>query len=217
MENYLNIYADPNTRFVAFKELIVFGFEVLKPSFLIQEIKGLKEEKKAMDQNLQLGLNSRLQRFIFEYLVDTVRIMIFYENYMKAELIKADFCVHKIDRNNPAFKSLANQQTKRPVLLKEISAIIPFEVIHLNGENTITHPAILPSTIDLNVLLMKEKYSKWFRLDKDLINWLKKIRDERNKIHLINFFEFSLSDELILYLEKTIAFAAKLVQEIVPN
>jgi len=217
MDNRLDIYCDHHSRLKAYNELIGFGIEVLKPALLICDIEGLNEEKEAWDREVQQELSPRLQQFIFEYLIDTVRIMVFYENYMKAELIKADFCVHKLNWNNTAFKTLASQQKKRPVTLEEINAIMPFDVIHVNGVNTITHPAILTSTIDLNVLLNEGKYLKCYHLEKDSINWLNKIRDERNKIHLINNLEFSFSDELILNLEKTIAFADKLAQEINPN
>lgn len=68
-------------------------------------------------------LTKEIMEFSFKYLIDFVRILIFFENYMKAELIVKGFTIHLIKKEDLNFKSLAKEQISKPITVKEIAAI----------------------------------------------------------------------------------------------
>jgi hypothetical protein len=74
------MYFDQVTRQKTAAELVSFGVEVLKSAKLISELERLTILKREFDAgNHDIKL---LSEFAFSYLVDCIRISIFFENYM---------------------------------------------------------------------------------------------------------------------------------------
>ena len=72
------MYFDESTRQRTAAELVSFGLEILKSSKLIKELEQLKSLKVQVDS----GDNdiNKLSEFAFSYLIDCIRISIFFEN-----------------------------------------------------------------------------------------------------------------------------------------
>ena len=146
--------------------LIVFGAEIFKRAKFVKEFSMLKEvfcklNKKEISPNDKIVIE-----FVIEYIIDCSRVSIFFENYMKAKLIKQDFCIHLIDKDYPNFKNLAKEQKKRPIKLKEISEIENF-IIDKNN-NSIYHKAIKETTIGFKELTSSINYKSCYQIDDNI-------------------------------------------------
>lgn len=104
-------------------ELVIFGAGVFKRAKIVHDFHQLSALKIEQDKNRNPSIDQQLMEFIFEYLVDCVRITIFFENYMKAELLANGFCIHQIKKDHENFKELAKKQRKAPIRLEEIHSI----------------------------------------------------------------------------------------------
>jgi len=186
------MYYNTATRQRTAAEIISFGIETLKSSKLIQEIDVLRNLKTEFD----LGNKdiSKLGEFAFSYIMDCIRISLFFENYMKAELISQGFCVHKIIGNDEKLKKIIRKQYKSPISLQEIQEIIPFQLN--KKEKTIFHPNISEFTIGHSILV-KTNYLEYYELDDVIIEFIKEINTTRNKLHFYNNINFNLSDKLL--------------------
>jgi len=205
------IYANKEEQGRAAYSLISFGVEVFKRAKTIKEIDNLKKLKLEIDKQTIHPKNSNISEFIYEYLIDCIRFLIFFENYMKAELIIRDYCVHVIDKSYPCFAVLAKDQYSRPIKLKEIHDI---EFFFIDRENKIiNHNAIKDKTIGIKELLGSEQYYSNYNLDPKIIYLIQKLNIDRNRLHFNDTLEFQLSEELLANLETINQFVNKISKE----
>ena len=185
---------DENMRGTA-ASLMIFGASVFKSAKIVQEIELLNQLYIGRGNGTIAPNDQRISDFLFEYLTDCIKITIFFENYMKAELIANGYCVHQIKKDYPNFENLAKDQQKRPVLMCEIQDTEPFQVDEKN--KTILHPAIKENTIGFSDLTNKPAYTSKYRFDKTTLNYIKKMNFKRNSLHFHDSIEFELSINLI--------------------
>lgn len=209
MEPNLWIYSKVEQEKTA-DSLIFFGAEVFKRAKSIKEINILQTTLKEIESHKIHPKDSNLSEFIFEYLVDCIRFMVFFENYMKAELILRDYCVHKINRKYPGFKSLAKSQETRPIKLIEINEIKEF-VIDIEHK-TIGHPAIKETTIGINGLICNEQYYSHYKFDSAMREIIDKLRIYRNRLHLNLSIELLLSSSFISDLNTINSFVNEIIK-----
>jgi hypothetical protein len=203
------MYADNTMQQKTAAGLIAFAAEVVKSSKIIQEIEALKKIKKDLDEGKQ-DLKE-LSSFSFAYLIDCVRISIFFENYMKAELIVRGYCIHKINQVDESLKPLISLQKKRPISLEELNKVSAFHVD--STKKKITNKALNNQTIGLSILL-KTEYLKCYEFDEEIFKFLKKIQETRNTLHMYQSIVFNVSSELIETIEKVDAFIDEAVKRI---
>ncbi len=201
----LLIYADGKRQWQTAGSLVVFGAETIGRAKVLAGLHILEECNKLLQQNLPYNQNALAQEFIFDYLIDCVRILIFFEGYMKAELILKNFCVHNINKEGAYqhLTTLANQQKKRPIDLGEIQLVEPFIVD--TQANTIEHGGIKETTLSINILL-GPKYRLHYQLDDILIEDIKYFNNLRNKLHFNHTAEFQLSTAFIDRLKRVRTF-----------
>jgi hypothetical protein len=164
------LYANNKEQNAAAASLVVFGAKVFYKAKLVQDLDLLNKTRLQLDRynaDLPPSPPQQINEFAFEYLVDYVRILVFFENYMKAELITKNFCVHALKKEYPKFIDLTKEQFKRPINLMEIQDIEPFTV--LETEEIITHPAIKETTIGMNVLLGSKAYLQHYQFSENII------------------------------------------------
>lgn len=175
--------------------LMIFGASVFKSAKIVREIDLLNQLCIGRSKGTIAPNDQRISDFFFEYLTDCIKIVIFFENYMKAELIASGYCVHQIKKDYPNFESLAKDQQKRPVLIREIHDIEPFQVDEAN--KIMLHPAIKENTIGFGDLTNKPAYTSKYRFDETTLNHIKKMNFKRNSLHFHDSIEFELSSILI--------------------
>jgi hypothetical protein len=197
--------------------LVAFGAEVAAKANVFQGIHALRECNKLLQQNKQYNTAAVAQHFGLDYLMDSVRILIFFENYMKAELIVRNFCVHNIDKSNVVrtdLIALAKQQDKRPVTLSEVREVEKFVV---NDEKEIINNAGLrETTIGMNVLL-KPSYLEHYAFDDEILRTVKGLNLLRNKLHFHSHAEFALSSQFIEDIERLHFFIHAMVHSLVAS
>jgi hypothetical protein len=208
------IYSNNKEQGKTATELIVFGAEIFKRAKSIEHIERLKEIKQDLD-NKRNPPNDLYHDFIFEYLIDSIRFLIFFENYMKAELILNNFCVHIIKRNHPGFKYLAKEQSSRPIKLEEINKIENFVIDPIN--KIIHHPAITAKTIGIRELIATEQYYSNYAFDLEILEIIIKFNLYRNQLHFNASIEYQLSEEYISSLIKMNDFVDQIVKNRIIN
>jgi hypothetical protein len=119
---------------------------------------------------------------ILDSLIDDIKISIAFENYLKAKLLLNGFFVHNVnkDRNETQYKN----QKKRPIESNTLNITEEFEC-----------PELLNRTLDYGFLLDKPKYTPYYNLDSEIINYLKEINNRRNNLHFSTNITFRVNQQ----------------------
>lgn len=123
----------------------------------------------------------------YDKLIDLVKISIAFETYNKAVLLSKGILVHKIKRDRMT-KDYANLQMKGvPIIASEIVSIFGTNKNHkgkifLNGLNDYFQTITYSETLN-------ERYQKIIGLDNTLVNHLRKINEDRNRLHFFTDFK----------------------------
>ncbi len=201
------------------RALIIFGAEVFYGAKLINDfdrLKAINEQLQTPNPGVQpIPPPEEIVAFSFEYLVDCVRILIFFENYMKGQLVARGFVVQLINRQFPNFSDVAKDQKIRPVHIDEIQNLHPFEVNQ--AQNFITHPAMLSNTLGFSILIGTSEYLKYYNFSPRIIETIKELNAYRNQLHFHNEIQFQVSDEYIARIQELKNFAASIVEQIHQN
>jgi len=201
----LLIYADATRQTKAAGSLITFGIEQVKRAKIVNKLADLEYCNSLLQNKLPYNQMALLQEFIWDYLIDCVRIMVFFEGYMKAELIINNFCIHNLNKEGDfsQLSTLANQQRKRPITLDEIKAVIPFTTTR--QPDTIEHGGIKETTLGVSTLLAPQ-YRKYYQFNDILADDIKYFNEFRNKLHYNSEAEFQLSTIFIDRIKRVDAF-----------
>lgn len=204
------LYSDNREQLKTSMSLVFFGAETLKDAKIIKRINELESKLVSLEQG-KLPEKLEINDFIFSYLIDVIKITLFFENYFKAELIMNNFCVHRIKHTNIDFKKLSNQQRKRPIDLDEIHKIEPF-TFNIK-EKMITHNAIENYTLGFKNLISNENYTKYYSIDSNLLKFIKEINNHRNNLHFLTGLNFSISKEFIENIKNVNLFSQRIVNK----
>lgn len=172
-------YHESNALGLSFN-LLTFGFRQFSTTTQVEKIAIMK--KLSEEFNSQVAPNEEdIKELIFDKLIDSIKITICFENYMKAFLISNGYVVHKLDKQ--IFSNLFDIQKKRPVLLSEVRAIRDWEIVEQRGHQI---PGISKHTLGISQLLSKE-YLEVMNLDENLISLCKPYFEYRNNLHFYVF------------------------------
>ena len=210
MKPNLWIYSTEETINKTAASLIVFGAEVFHRAKIIRELDLLERVTKGLDNRSIPPNHEELNEFFFLFFTDTIKILIFFENYMKAELLIREYCVHRLKKDIPEFKEIAKRQFKEPILLKDINSIEPFEVNPEKEE--IFHRGIKETAIGMKELTGSESYLSNYQLNDEILNFIKELTVFRNKLHFHDSINFAISMEKINKLKKVKAFVNETIQ-----
>ena len=197
MHSKLDIYYDKETLQKASKELLMFGLEVVKRAKCIKDLEQFNRLFEEVEAGRISPVDPRFTEYHFEWLIDTIRIGVFFEAYFKAMLILNGHCVHEvqIEKGNAEHQKLKKTLAKKPVPLTEVHKYSPFIVD--NEMKTVKCAVLKPEfTIGLATLL-KEDYLKFYQIDKGLTSFVKNIKSERNRLHFFDGIERTVSEELL--------------------
>lgn len=215
MKPNLWIYSTEETINQTAASLIVFGAEVFHRAKIIRELDLLERLTQDLDSQAIPPNREELNEFFFSYLTDTINILIFFENYMKAELMIKGYCVHRLKKDILEFEEIAKKQFKEPILMKNINTIEPFEV---NAEKEeIFHRGIKETTIGMKELIGSQKYLSNYHLSNKILNFLKELILFRNKLHFHNSIEFTTSRERIDMLKEIKSFVKDTIENRIKN
>ncbi|MBK7958955.1 MAG: hypothetical protein IPK03_13180 [Bacteroidetes bacterium] len=202
-ENFQVIYYAPINSLGVAMNLISFGYLQFKNNTKIKEIELLKRLCFGTKEFSKNDVNSALELFVSNNLIDSIRIIICFENYMKAEYFAQGYLIHRL--NKEKFKDLAKEQNKRPVLLSEVLELSKWEInstLKTFKESTRYQiKGILTNTIGMKELLSVGYLTK-INFPEDIANICKDYNTYRNNLHLYMEENMTLSEESFYELTK---------------
>jgi hypothetical protein len=115
--------------------------------------------------------------------LDAVRIATCFENLFKVRLLLRGYVIHQIDKEarSRSFKSLADEQRKRPIKISEIRCA---EGLRWQRQPEYVFQSLSSFTLGRSTLL-KAAYTTPLNLPSKLFTSLKDIVDKRNSLHFL--------------------------------
>lgn len=164
--------------------LLFFSYKIFKDAYFVKNFK-----TRDMFNNLNREkfrspvFQGELTLLVENEVIDYIRVIICFENYMKAILLLNGYIVHKIKNNNKdsKFHSISKKLLKEPVRISELIKIENYKIIP--GTDDIELRGLELQTISFKTL-MNEKYQEIIRLNHDVADIILNINKERNKLHL---------------------------------
>lgn len=190
-ENFEVIYfAKRNMAGVAM-QLINTSIAIFNQCDIIKELSFLTESINKDFKEIDIN---KLGRIAFQETIDNVRIVMCFENYMKAVLLSKGYIVHEIDRKLITLHPISNKiKNKEPILISEF---LNYESFYSDGNKICKIKGIRKETLQFSVLL-NEKYQSIISLPPSLKIILKKRNEKRNHLHFQNSFRFNISKQVI--------------------
>ncbi|HMU14709.1 MAG TPA: hypothetical protein PKE53_11975 [Flavobacteriales bacterium] len=150
--------------------MIVFGLEEFKGAYIIQHLDKLEAllDKKDRGEISIEEFGQAMAPFMFYSLSDSIRICVFFENYMKAILMSERMIVHQFASER--LKPLGKRQSKRPIVNRY------FVKCHIEPRE------ISEQTIGMGTML-NNKYQEIIKLPEDVLAIVREINSSRNELH----------------------------------
>jgi hypothetical protein len=174
-------YAEHNQKATALN-LLSFGCRNFALAKHVNELARLSIVIEGMQSSELRSIPSGLQEFIFENLLDAIKISICFENYMKAKLIVNGYVVHNIS-NEPLNSTLRNKQKEQPVSLKEIMEIHSW-VKSERSEHYLLK-CLTEHTIKFSTMLSKKGYRDVLCMPVDIVRIVREVGEKRNTLHYL--------------------------------
>ena len=108
-----------HTRWTAFK-LLHIGYKYFAKAYRISNFEGIKHTIREIEEKgiLNTPIDST---FAGEILLDSIKISICFENYLKAQLLLQGFLIHIIQPISEDFRQLKRRQQTSPVTIEEVT------------------------------------------------------------------------------------------------
>lgn len=156
-----NCYINDRVKGLISYDILRNGILIFNQALVIKEFKTYKSNIKIENHNPYI-----MSDFILAHLLDSVKIVLSFENYMKSQLLDSGYLIHEFKD-----KRMRKTQTKCPVIAETILQSLK------NNENILN-----PFTIGFSTIL-NESYSSILEIDKKIIAILSDLKDVRNKLH----------------------------------
>ncbi|RZJ92303.1 MAG: hypothetical protein EOO20_02305 [Chryseobacterium sp.] len=210
MKNRTNFYwyASPETILETTNSMIIFSAENFNRALVIERLDELKKMLKDHKEGLVAPLDFQqfMIPFIFEKVIDLFKVCLFFENYMKAELMNKGFLIHQVNKVLNC-DELAKKQYNEPVSARELHDVLEFQID--KEAKTIFHDALSSQTLTMKVLLGK-KYLEVIDLPIAIATSLKILVKQRNELHVISEWTYQMSTAYIGQMEEIKGFVNKL-------
>lgn len=135
----------------------------------------------------------------YEKLIDYIKISVAFENFNKALLLREGYLVHKIQKNEQN-KMLAKLQRQGiPIKVSDFMAVCPFVTDKFERKCYLSGLTDNFQTIKFSDTL-NENYQALLNVDSTLLHHVKKINDNRNRLHF--FTDFKGAFEVSRHIQK---------------
>jgi len=190
-ENFEIIYFDKRNMAGVAMQLIATAIATFRQCNIIKELKYLNENINKRLEDLDI---KKIANIAFQEPIDNVRIVMCFENYMKAVLLSKGYIVHEVDRNLETLLPISKKiKNKEPILLSEF---LMYEKFYFEKNKTCKIKGISKNTISFSVLL-SDKYQSIILLPSNLKIILSKINEERNHLHFQTNFNLKNNKQKI--------------------
>lgn len=134
----------------------------------------------------------KLRKFIFDGLIDSIRISLCFENLIKAILLCNEYLVHVIDRN----KNTDMHFSQKTMPIKIGTYIKQYPPYKDQATNTHIIPNITKNTLSFNDIT-GPGYQDVVKIPKEILEIVKPLYRKRNQIHFYHQESFEYSSEII--------------------
>ena len=199
-------YKNHRLREISYWRLLEVGLKYLKKAYVIKNFIELKEQWskfKALG-NSEYGIDIIDIKFLEEHLIDHIKIMICFENFLKGLLIKKGYIVHKLNKSVDNKFNILVSNLKQPLRIGEYKRVEREFYDPVSKNKTLR--ALKSQTLALGTLLSKQQYLDIFKIPNDIITVIDDFKRERNTLHLRQFSASGISDKYVSSLEKLINF-----------
>jgi hypothetical protein len=197
--------------------LLTFAAEQFKYAKCITDIATLDliahtSSESMTDTRQRIGdkkITELVTSFAFSQLVDDVRIICCFENYMKACLLSEGYIIHNIEE---AYNPLRKQQKSKPISVLELAKFVGGFKDKEISDSQITKylPGINGKTISMSTLL-KDGYQELIQLPSGVFETITKINARRNKLHFYEAIKLTFSNSIIKELVDLDSFVDKTI------
>ena len=126
--------------------------------------------------------------FLMDWLIDEIRICLFFENFMKAELLDKRFVIHYVHDPTQVKRSkaaiLRKEQKDRPILSSRLVA------------DGLTNSELQSKTLTMD-LMFRTKYQVVIGIPADVPVVVRRMNENRNKLHFTSEVGGELSSKLV--------------------
>ncbi|MBU1165891.1 hypothetical protein KKF81_03005 [Candidatus Micrarchaeota archaeon] len=174
MENLNYMYKDRSEKEKVFFRLLSGSIRYFKDAYIISN---LSEFERVLQLDIRNWDCDVYNKFTDEKLIDTVRIVISFENYFKAKLVRNDYLIHLLNKKSVGKQAFnISNPVKKPVKYTDL-----VENVGVVDEKILNH-----RTIGFNDLLSPD-YRDVLGIPSDVGKILKDIADYRNSLHFKSF------------------------------
>lgn len=193
--NFHKIYYHPKNMMATASNLIHFALgQILRTTHLkdLEELKELIVDDGKTTTVMTEDKIMKLRKFIFDGLIDSIRISICFENLIKAILLCNEYLVHVVDRNKN--KDLHFSQKSTPIKLGMY--IKDYPPLKDTTTNTDIIPNITKNTLSFNDIT-GPAYQDVVKIPSEILEIVKPLYKKRNQIHFYHQESFEYSSEII--------------------
>lgn len=190
-ENFYLTYYRAHNMMAVGANIIVFGMEQFKRVNVLRRKAEIESwiENDTVQEHI---MNGEAQGLAFEEIIDTVKISICFENYMKGVLLSKGFVVNELNKDTLEVETLSRAQRKRPVHIDEVLQSVQWEK---SGDPFYTLKGLKRNTLNFSTML-SENYQKEIGLPPDILKIIAAYNDKRNNLHFYQNSEFQISKEV---------------------
>jgi len=173
--------------------LLEFGKHQFNDSFIIKNLDALEVLCATTSQN-NPPKQEQLKGFVFNSLIDSIKISMCFENFAKSMLLVQGYLVHDI--NKDVYPKLAKKQKDEPVYIEDLPDewIISDNIKTQDESLKRVKKGLLHKTINYSTTLNQEAYIKTCKYKDEHLDLLKRINSYRNQLHLSSSLNFILRD-----------------------
>ena len=188
-------YRGATIRKVVALNMIVNGYGIFRSASVIKELDNIEKALEQVHVDPSRYFLGDAVTALDPPILDATKILLCFENFLKAELLLRGIVIHKIESNGVPSDvlSMSKDQKKRPITLVEykkgegISRKKNFlELKHLRN-----------GTLGIYTLINVDEYRKRFKLPRKLFDALERIRIKRNSLHFLTFESFVFNRGII--------------------
>jgi hypothetical protein len=211
-DNYHQIYYHTNNMYATATNLIHFALgQIIRTTHLkdLDELKELIVKDGETSREMNEEKIEKLKKFIFDGLIDSIRISICFENFIKAILLSNGYIVHIIDRNKD--KDFHNSQKETPIKINDYLKKYPFQIDPATGKHFI--PNVTKNTLSFSIISGKG-YQEIVKIPDSILDFVKQLYGKRNSIHFYNVETFSYGATTIKDFENLKKYSTEKLSEI---